>query len=100
MPKPSEARKRDPIETSLCAFCDLNEATHFSMDWDAMLCDECEEAQRATLEDHRVVKQWVADIRATASRPRFQPVGPCPCECNSGGFCGGCGHAGCGGRRG
>jgi hypothetical protein len=26
-------------------------------------------------------------------------VGPCPCECNSGGFCGGCGHAGCGGRR-
>lgn len=31
------------------------------------------------------------------SSPR--PVGPCPCECNSGGFCGGCGHAGCGGRR-
>ena len=25
-------------------------------------------------------------------------VGPCPCECNSGGFCGGCGHAGCGRR--
>jgi hypothetical protein len=24
--------------------------------------------------------------------------GPCPCECNSGGFCGGCGHAGCGRR--
>lgn len=23
----------------------------------------------------------------------------CPCACNSGGFCGGCGHAGCGGRR-
>lgn len=23
----------------------------------------------------------------------------CPCECNRGGFCGGCGHAGCGGRR-
>ena len=22
----------------------------------------------------------------------------CPCECNRGGFCGGCGHAGCGGR--
>jgi hypothetical protein len=21
----------------------------------------------------------------------------CPCECNSGGFCGGCGHAGCSG---
>ncbi|GAA2658753.1 hypothetical protein [Streptomyces vastus] len=25
--------------------------------------------------------------------------GRCPCSCNSGGFCGGCGHAGCGGRR-
>jgi hypothetical protein len=23
---------------------------------------------------------------------------PCPCACNHGGFCGGCGHAGCGGR--
>jgi len=23
---------------------------------------------------------------------------PCPCECNSGQFCGGCGHAGCGRR--
>ena len=23
----------------------------------------------------------------------------CPCVCQSGGFCGGCGHAGCGGRR-
>lgn len=27
-----------------------------------------------------------------------RPIGPCPCECNRGGFCGGCGHAGCGGR--
>jgi hypothetical protein len=26
------------------------------------------------------------------------PIPPCPCECNSGGFCGGCGHAGCGRR--
>lgn len=26
-------------------------------------------------------------------------AGPCPCDCNRGGFCGGCGHAGCGGRR-
>lgn len=23
---------------------------------------------------------------------------PCPCACNAGGFCGGCGHAGCGRR--
>jgi hypothetical protein len=28
-------------------------------------------------------------------------IGPCPCECNANPpqFCGGCGHAGCGGRR-
>ncbi len=25
-------------------------------------------------------------------------VAPCPCECNRGEFCGGCGHAGCGRR--
>jgi hypothetical protein len=24
---------------------------------------------------------------------------PCPCECNRGGFCGGCGHPGCGRRQ-
>jgi hypothetical protein len=30
---------------------------------------------------------------------RRRTPGPCPCACNSGGFCGGCGHAGCGGRR-
>lgn len=29
-----------------------------------------------------------------------QKVPPCPCVCNRGGFCGGCGHAGCFGRRG
>lgn len=29
----------------------------------------------------------------------LRSTGPCPCECNRGGFCGGCGHAGCGGRR-
>ena len=26
-------------------------------------------------------------------------VEPCPCECNRGEFCGGCGHRGCGRRR-
>jgi hypothetical protein len=26
-------------------------------------------------------------------------VAPCLCECTRGGFCGGCGHAGCGRRR-
>jgi hypothetical protein len=31
--------------------------------------------------------------------PRVARVaGLCPCSCNSGGFCGGCGHAGCGRR--
>lgn len=31
-------------------------------------------------------------------RQRRYPVAlACPCECNSGGFCGGCGHAGCSG---
>lgn len=32
----------------------------------------------------------------TKPRPKG---GPCPCECNGeAGFCGGCGHNGCGGR--
>lgn len=34
-----------------------------------------------------------------AAGPIFPRIQPCPCACNSGGFCGGCGHAGCGGRR-
>lgn len=29
---------------------------------------------------------------------RHPSTGPCTCECNRGGFCGGCGHAGCGRR--
>ncbi|MFJ3987718.1 hypothetical protein ACIPWY_03485 [Streptomyces sp. NPDC090032] len=28
-----------------------------------------------------------------------RPAGPCTCACSTGGFCGGCGHAGCTGRR-
>lgn len=27
-----------------------------------------------------------------------RPSPPCPCVCGTGGFCGGCGHAGCGAR--
>ena len=39
----------------------------------------------------------------TRSVPRPRPAarraaGPCGCACTSGGFCGGCGHAGCGRR--
>lgn len=36
----------------------------------------------------------------TYQTPVVQPIGPCGCECSHGGFCGGCGHAGCGGRQG
>lgn len=32
--------------------------------------------------------------------PHPLPRGACPCACQApGGFCGGCGHAGCAGRR-
>ena len=31
-------------------------------------------------------------------RIQDQQVRPCPCECNQGQFCGGCGHRGCGRR--
>lgn len=46
----------------------------------------------------------VTDLSALArpsrtANSRRRPVGPCPCECNTGGRCGGCGHTGCGGRR-
>ncbi|WP_331773252.1 hypothetical protein OG948_58655 (plasmid) [Embleya sp. NBC_00888] len=36
--------------------------------------------------------------RPTRRRTTATAGGPCPCVCNHGGFCGGCGHAGCGGR--
>jgi hypothetical protein len=45
-------------------------------------------------EDRRYQAAYDAMPNARASWP-----GPCPCECNRGQFCGGCGHAGCGGRR-
>src|SRR5690606_30817556 len=46
-----------------------------------------------------------ATTTPTAPTPRPEPirrdgqVRPCPCECNRGGLCGGCGHHGCGGTR-
>lgn len=48
----------------------------------------------------RPVARMAADqahdaVRALAETTRR---GPCPCACNQGGFCGGCGHAGCGAR--
>lgn len=36
---------------------------------------------------------WTATAGRNTRRAR-----PCSCACRSGGFCGGCGHAGCGGR--
>ncbi|MFV2172317.1 hypothetical protein ACFHW2_11955 [Actinomadura sp. LOL_016] len=37
--------------------------------------------------------------RSDAAPPRrARRVRPCSCACNGGGACGGCGHAGCGGR--
>lgn len=39
--------------------------------------------------------RWIREYE----RPTHLPMaGSCPCACSSGGFCGGCGHAGCGGR--
>ncbi|MBT2418069.1 hypothetical protein J7F01_08575 [Streptomyces sp. ISL-22] len=40
-----------------------------------------------------------APVPGGQSAARDRRRGACPCPCNSGGFCGGCGHAGCGGRR-
>ena len=43
---------------------------------------------------------WAARLAREGQRAGGAPwSGPGPCECNSGGFCGGCGHGGCGGRR-
>ena len=36
------------------------------------------------------------DEVSAGGRTRLVRTRPCSCECNSGGFCGGCGHAGCG----
>lgn len=38
-----------------------------------------------------------ADDDDDAVLPR-RAIGHCPCVCSNGGFCGGCGHAGCGRR--
>lgn len=54
--------------------------------------------------DHTVhIGLWSSanDIPPRTAPPRASRItgaGRCPCVCNSGGFCGGCGHAGCGGR--
>jgi hypothetical protein len=66
--------------------------------------------QQSTEVRHHVLALAVQDTdpdrptaSSTTSFPRQRAVtfgkpGPCACACNSGGFCGGCGHAGCGAR--
>lgn len=47
------------------------------------------------------VVDMISDDQPTPAAPVptvARVAGPCPCECNRGGFCGGCGHAGCGRR--
>lgn len=41
---------------TLCDFCEENEATHFNTDWDAMLCDECADAQDRLIDAERDTK--------------------------------------------
>ncbi len=53
------------------------------------ICDEC---------DLREQREIAGEVAPSAASLRAGYVGPCGCECCSGGFCGGCGHAGCGGR--
>lgn len=72
--------------------------------WDRMI------QQREREEDERVARdkmrrdelfaegvRHASDAHVSVREVRF--TRGCPCACNSGGFCGGCGHAGCGGRR-
>ncbi|MEV0966480.1 hypothetical protein AB0J25_28525 [Streptomyces sp. NPDC049910] len=53
---------------------------------------------------HTVPEQPHPPAARTPTPVGWSPVrrrmgGGCLCACNSGGFCGGCGHSGCGGRR-
>ena len=41
---------------------------------------------------------FACESHGVAALAMTKPTPRCPCACNSGGFCGGCGHAGCGGR--
>ncbi|MFE3205760.1 hypothetical protein [Embleya sp. NPDC059237] len=57
----------------------------------------------ATDVDRDTARPTATAPKPTAAAPgprrrRGTGPGPCPCACNHGGFCGGCGHAGCGGR--
>lgn len=77
-----------------------------ALDYFEWLCDEpgCGQIVRHSLKviTRQAVEahwDWHAEMAARRRSRSPERVGPCPCECNSGQFCGGCGHAGCGGRR-
>lgn len=75
------AMSRVDNKTEICSACGTDEAL-------------VQLANRGLLEP---LTAWPL-IRQTELDQRLpRRSGPCPCECNSGGFCGGCGHAGCSG---
>ena len=59
----------------------------------SQLITDLDGAPLAFCRTHRVLAQLQYRL------PTRSRIGPCPCICNAGGFCGGCGHAGCGARR-
>lgn len=62
-------------------------------------CYELTVAERHAAADDWLPADAPALVAAFARPRRFtRDPGRCHCECNSGGFCGGCGHAGCGRR--
>jgi hypothetical protein len=56
---------------------------------------EFDQAAWLKAEYEKASAENLAKNRAAEAARRIRP---CGCECCSGGFCGGCGHAGCGGR--
>jgi hypothetical protein len=56
---------------SRCNFCEENPPTHFSMDWDAYLCDECEKAQEEEME--RVRREF--SLKRSEGKPILEALG-------------------------
>lgn len=53
---------------------------------------------RVSVKHQPKTDRWLRLLIHRYGDSEYPKPGPCPCECNHGGFCGGCGHAGCGGR--
>jgi hypothetical protein len=96
---PSIARAATQVERALSTLRDtlpLGDAVpgviSFTVDLDTL---------NASLENAGKGPVTEDQVRAAGMQVADGPLdpGPCPCACNSGGQCGGCGHAGCGGRR-